>query len=190
MLAGIGGTIVLAQLHVVLGGKPQTSALENLIELPGQLLNLHGAAVIVGLCTVGLVLGWPRLPGPLRAVPGPLVAVAAATGLSLLLNSFSSTPVPRVALPGGLLSAVHMPLLPDGQWGAVVGGVLTVAMIASVESLLSAVAVDRMHQGQSQPSYRPNQSDASHKPPAKISTTPIQDMSPVILAAPDQKALS
>ncbi|HEX4359784.1 MAG TPA: SulP family inorganic anion transporter, partial [Pseudonocardia sp.] len=147
MLAGIGGTIVLAQLHVVLGGTPQTSALENLVELPAQLLNLHGAAVIVGLCTVGLVLGWPRLPGPLRAVPGPLVAVAAATGLSLLLNSFSSTPVPRVALPGGLLSAVHMPLLPDGQWGAVVGGVLTVALIASVESLLSAVAVDRMHNG-------------------------------------------
>ena len=147
MLAGIGGTIVLAQLHVVLGGTPQTSALENLVELPGQLINLHGAAVIVGLCTVGLVLGWPRLPGPLRVVPGPLVAVAVATGLSLLLNSFSSTPVPRVERPGGLLSAVHMPLLPAGEWGAVVGGVLTVALIASVESLLSAVAVDRMHNG-------------------------------------------
>ncbi|HEX4249845.1 MAG TPA: SulP family inorganic anion transporter [Pseudonocardia sp.] len=147
MLAGIGGTIVLAQLHVVLGGKPQTSALENLVELPAQLINLHGAAVIVGLCTVGLVLGWPRLPGPLRAIPGPLVAVAVATGLSLWLNSFSDRPVPRVELPGGLLSAVHMPLLPSGEWGAVIGGVLTVALIASVESLLSAVAVDRMHNG-------------------------------------------
>jgi carbonic anhydrase len=147
MLAGIGGTIALAQLHVVLGGSPQTSALENLVELPGQLINAHGAAVIVGVCTVALVLGWPRLPGPLRVVPGPLVAVAVATGLSLLLDTVSGRPVPRVDLPGGLLSAVHMPLLPDGNWGAAVGGVLTVALIASVESLLSAVAVDRMHNG-------------------------------------------
>jgi carbonic anhydrase len=147
MLAGIGGTIVLAQAHVVLGGSPQTSALENLVQLPGQLMNAHGAAVVVGVCTVALVLGWPRLPGRLRVVPGPLVAVAVATGVSLLLDSVSGRPVPRVDLPGGLLSAVHMPLLPDSNWGAAVGGVLTVALIASVESLLSAVAVDRMHNG-------------------------------------------
>jgi carbonic anhydrase len=147
MLAGIGGTIALAQLHVVLGGSPRTSALENLVELPAQLIKAHGAAVIVGVCTVALVLGWPRLPGPLRVVPGPLVAVAVATGLSLLLDTVSGRPVPRVDLPGGLLSAVHMPLLPDSNWGAAVGGVLTVALIASVESLLSAVAVDRMHNG-------------------------------------------
>ena len=148
MLAGIGGTIALAQLHVVLGGSPQTSALENLVELPGQMVNMHGAAVIVGICTVVLVLVWPRMPRPLRAVPGPLVAVALATLVSLGLDSLlSGRPVPRVELPGGLLTAVSVPVLPDGQWAAVVGGVLTVALIASVESLLSAVAVDRMHHG-------------------------------------------
>ncbi|NMH92814.1 carbonic anhydrase, partial [Pseudonocardia bannensis] len=32
-------------------------------------------------------------------------------------------------------------------WAGVIGGMLTVALIASVESLLSAVAVDRMHNG-------------------------------------------
>jgi carbonic anhydrase len=147
MLAGIGGTIALAQLHVVLGGSPRSSAVENLVELPGQLVNVHGPAVVVGLCTIALVLVWPRLPGRLRVVPGPLVAVAVATGLSLVLASTAGLHVPRVELPGGLLSAVRLPLLPDGQWAAVVGGVLTVALVASVESLLSAVAVDRMHHG-------------------------------------------
>ncbi|MGC7294799.1 SulP family inorganic anion transporter, partial [Mycobacteroides abscessus subsp. massiliense] len=35
----------------------------------------------------------------------------------------------------------------DGQWGVTVVGVVTVALIASVESLLSAVGVDKLHTG-------------------------------------------
>ena len=143
MLAGIGGTIVLGQLHVVLGGRPRSSALENLRELPGQLVDAHGWALALGLVTIALVLSWSRIAGPLRALPGPLVAVATATAASLLLV----LEVPRVDLPGGLIAAIALPVLPSGEWGAVVGGVLTVALIASVESLLSAVAVDRMHTG-------------------------------------------
>ncbi|MGH3566860.1 MAG: SulP family inorganic anion transporter [Pseudonocardia sp.] len=142
MLAGIGLTIALAQLHVVLGGDPQTSAVSNLAELPAQIAGLHGHAVVVGLLTIGLLLVWPRLPGRVRAIPGPLVAVAAATALALLWPD-----VPRVDLPTGLLDAVTVPLLPTGDWGGIIGGMLTVALIASVESLLSAVAVDRMHTG-------------------------------------------
>jgi carbonic anhydrase len=142
MLAGIGGTIALAQLHVVLGGVPEGSVLENLRALPAQLLGAHVPAVAVGVFTVLLVIGWPRIAGRLRLLPGPLVAVVLATGLSLLLVE-----VPRVDLPGDLLSAVALPVLPEGDWAGIVGGVLTVALIASVESLLSAVAVDRMHHG-------------------------------------------
>jgi carbonic anhydrase len=142
MLAGIGGTIALAQLHVVLGGQPQSGVLDNLAQLPGQVLGAHGPAVVVGVFTVLVVVGWPKLAGPLRVLPGPLVAVALATGLSVVLVD-----VPRVELPGNLLSAIALPILPAGDWGGVIGGVLTVALVASVESLLSAVAVDRMHSG-------------------------------------------
>ncbi|HEU4405411.1 MAG TPA: SulP family inorganic anion transporter, partial [Polyangiaceae bacterium] len=42
MLAGIGIQIALAQLHIVLGGSPQSSALRNIAELPGQVAHLHG----------------------------------------------------------------------------------------------------------------------------------------------------
>jgi carbonic anhydrase len=142
MLAGIGGTIALAQLHVVLGGSPAGSVLENLRELPARLLGAHVPAVAVGVFTVVLVVGWPRIAGGLKVLPGPLVAVTLGTGLSLLLVE-----VPRVDLPGDLLSAVALPVLPEGDWAGMVGGALTVALIASVESLLSAVAVDRMHHG-------------------------------------------
>ena len=40
-----------------------------------------------------------------------------------------------------------LPSLPTATGAAVAAGVLTVALIASVESLLTAVAVDRMHSG-------------------------------------------
>jgi carbonic anhydrase len=148
MLAGIGVTIALAQLHVVLGGSAQTGAPANLRELPAQLANLHGGAVVVGLTAMAIMLVWPRLPGPQKAVPGALVAVVAATAVSVALPG-----VARVDLPGNLIEAVAdsslvaQPMLPDsGLWLGVLGAMLTVALVASVESLLSAVAVDRMAQ--------------------------------------------
>jgi carbonic anhydrase len=146
MLAGIGGTIVLAQLHVLLGGQSKSSALTSLRELPGQLAGAHLPAVVVGVSTVVLMLVWPRLPKALRSVPAALVAVAMATGLAALIDPVLGSAA-RVDLPGGLLAAIELPVLPDGGWAAIAGAVLTVALIASVESLLSAVAVDRMHDG-------------------------------------------
>jgi carbonic anhydrase len=143
MLAGIGITIALAQLHVVLGGTAHTAALDNILELPAQLANLHGHAVVVGLAAITIMLVWPRIPGRQKAVPGALVAVGAATALALLWPD-----VPRVDLPGNLIESVALPVLPEsGLWTGVLGGMLTVALVASVESLLSAVAVDRMHGG-------------------------------------------
>ncbi len=41
MLAGIGITIALGQLHVLLGGTAQTDAWANLQDLSGQLLDIH-----------------------------------------------------------------------------------------------------------------------------------------------------
>jgi carbonic anhydrase len=76
-----------------------------------------------------------------RVLPGALVAVTVGTALALPMAD-----VPRVDLPGGLLEAITLPtLLPDLPWAGVAGGMLTIALIASIESLLSAVAVDRLH---------------------------------------------
>lgn len=90
---------------------------------------------------------WPQLPRPLLHIPAPLVAVVGATALATIL----ALEVERVALPGSLLDSLSLPELPGGSWGGVLTGVLTgvftVALIASVESLLSAVAVDKLNAG-------------------------------------------
>ncbi|MBV6696952.1 SulP family inorganic anion transporter [Kitasatospora aureofaciens] len=149
MLAGVGLTIAVAQLHVVLGGSPQSSTIANLLALPGQLAGPHPPALLVGTVTVAVLLGWPRLgrlPGragelgsKLARLPGPLAAVAAATALALTMN----LRLAHIELPAWQAHA-FVPALPHGPLGGVLAAVLTVTAVASVESLLSAVAVDRM----------------------------------------------
>jgi carbonic anhydrase len=142
MLAGIGITIALGQLHVLLGGSAGTDAITNIVELPAQLINIHDQAAVIGLAVIAVLLIWPRLPRPLPTIPAPLVAVVGVTALATMLTF----DVERVLLPGSLLDSLSLPDVPGGMWGGVLVGVLTVALIASVESLLSAVAVDKMGQ--------------------------------------------
>jgi carbonic anhydrase len=142
MLAGIGVTIALAQLHVVLGGSPESHALENLKSLPAQIMDLNHPSVILGISTIAILLAWQYVPKKVKALPGALVAVTATTAASVLFNM----DVKRVDLPENLLNAFALPVFPEmSLWGAVLVSAATIAVVASVESLLSAVATDRLH---------------------------------------------
>ncbi|MDH2424314.1 bifunctional SulP family inorganic anion transporter/carbonic anhydrase [Sphaerisporangium sp. TRM90804] len=141
MLAGVGVVIALAQLHIVLGGQPQRSAIENLAELPQQIIDNHSHAVAVGVLTIAVLVLWPRLPR-VNAVPAPLAALVIAA----LTAAFFGWDVARADLSKGF-SDWATPILPSGDWHGIAGAVLLVALLAGVESLLCSVAADRMHQG-------------------------------------------
>ncbi|RZT27071.1 carbonic anhydrase [Kribbella sp. VKM Ac-2569] len=142
MLAGIGVTIAVQQLHVVLGGKAQSSLISNVTALPAQLIAHHGHSVLVGVLTVAIVLSWPRIP-KVKVIPAPLVAVVAVTALAAV----TMPDVTRVDLPDNPLQSLILPVMPEGTPLEIATAVLTVALVASVESLLSAVAVDKLHRG-------------------------------------------
>ncbi|WP_197478712.1 SulP family inorganic anion transporter, partial [Rhodococcus sp. EPR-279] len=150
MLAGIGITIALQQIHVLLGGESESSAVQNVLAIPTSVANGQWPSIIVGGIVVVLMFGWPRLAGvsgvmaKITKVPAALVAVVTATAVSI----FFSLDVERIELPGNLIESLSFPIMPDGQWSAFATGVITIALIASVESLLSAVAVDKMHSGE------------------------------------------
>lgn len=151
MLAGIGTVIAVGQLHVVLGGSPQSSALANVAALPGQLAVTDPSTPAIGAITAAVILGWPRLRGragkALRVIPAPLAAVALATAVSAGLS------LPRVDLPAW--SAPVLPSFPEGPVLGVAAAVLTVTLVASMESLLSAVAVDTLQGRRPGPHARP-----------------------------------
>ena len=143
MLAGIGITIALQQVHVLLGGSSASGAWENVTTLPAGIADVNLSDALVGGTVIAVLLAWPFLPASARKVPGPLVAIVGATLMVIALG----LDVDRISIDGSFFEAISLPELPDNGWSAVLLGILTVALIASVESLLSAVAVDKMHTG-------------------------------------------
>ncbi|MER7838319.1 SulP family inorganic anion transporter [Streptomyces sp. NPDC096040] len=161
MLAGIGITIAVAQLHIVLGGNPQSSVPANVRALPAQLANVHPAAVTMSALTLTLLFGWPRIPGRagrlLRTVPAALVAVAGATATA----SLTGLTLPRVDLPSW--SSHALAGLPEGPVLGIVAAVLTTTLVCSVQSLLGAVAVDKLVVGRPGPQSRVGRSDLNRE---------------------------
>ncbi|MFD0354889.1 SulP family inorganic anion transporter [Streptomyces sp. NPDC127110] len=157
MLAGIGVTIALAQLHIVLGGSPQSSAVANVLGLPAQLADPHLAALGVSALTLCVLLGWGRLPGragrALRKVPAALAAVATATAFAAL----AGLTLPRVDLPSWRSHA--LPELPEGPVLGLIAAVLTITLVGSVESLLSSVATDKLIAAERGTDNRPPRAD-------------------------------
>lgn len=102
--------------------------------------DLDGRAVAITLLTVATMVTWLRFPR-LRALPASMVALLVATAASLL-PAFSG--VDRVeGIPGGL----PVPSL-DGLsvlWTSdLLRAILAIAVLAGLESLLSAVVADGM----------------------------------------------
>jgi carbonic anhydrase len=144
MLAGVGCVIAAAQIHVVLGGKPQSSLLSNIAQLPAQISEHHRPDVLVGVATIVIMLVWPRLPARWQRVPAPLAAIVLVTAGA----AAARLDVERPVLPARLLGDQTLARLPEGSVLGIAFAVITVAMVAGVESLLSAVAVDRLHTGE------------------------------------------
>ncbi|HPF35386.1 MAG TPA: SulP family inorganic anion transporter [Candidatus Krumholzibacteria bacterium] len=95
----------------------------------------------IGLGTALLVWGWPRLK---VKVPGSLVAIVAATAAVTAFGLPVETIGGRF---GDVPSSLPAPRLPDLSWGHVrelFPSALAIAMLAGIESLLSAVVADGM----------------------------------------------
>ncbi|WP_432991479.1 SulP family inorganic anion transporter [Dactylosporangium sp. CA-233914] len=148
MLAGIGLLLIVGQLYTMSHVPAPASGHGKLLHLPGVPGHALLPAVAIGAGTIAVLAAWPRMPAPLRRVPGPLAAVVLASAAVFALGL--SVPMVDVS---GLLQAVH-PLgldtagnLAAGHGLALAGTVVALTLIASAESLFCAAAVDRMHDG-------------------------------------------
>ncbi|BBC71532.1 SulP family inorganic anion transporter [Altererythrobacter sp. B11] len=154
MLAGIGALIVISQFHILFDAQPLSSGVDNLAAMPARLLGLSPfnlqateLALIVGLVTIGVMLVWEKFrPAGFGLLPGALLGVMAAT---IVAYAFQLN-IARVDVPESIVAAVEAP--GDGFFAmlgqpAIIIAALAVAFIASAETLLSAAAVDRMHDG-------------------------------------------
>lgn len=154
MLAGIGVLILASQFHGMFDQKPVGTGVQNLLAIPGALWAAvtgqngpsHQVAAFLGLMTIAIMGAWNVVPKRLKLIPGSLVAVLAAT----LLAALFQLPVQHVSVPANILQDVDLPTL--GDLGRLMNPsllmtALAIGLIASAETLLSATAVDQMHQG-------------------------------------------
>ncbi|MEJ7605134.1 MAG: SulP family inorganic anion transporter [Bryobacteraceae bacterium] len=155
MLAGIGILIFGAQFHVMVDDKPRADGLQNLLAIPEAIAkgifpidgSAHHLAAYVGVGTIAILILWSLFaPKKLKWIPGALIAVVAATAVSSIL----SLPIRYVELSDNFLGSIsffNLRELPGLLSGDLFLLALTVAFVASAETLLSAAAVDQMHDG-------------------------------------------
>ncbi|MFJ4620195.1 SulP family inorganic anion transporter [Streptomyces sp. NPDC088812] len=150
MLAGIGLVLIAGQLYSMVGAKAPDSGPEKIAGLPEALVDAFGttaaaASLALGAGTIAVLVLWKRLPAAVRTVPGPLAAVGLATLAALVF----SLPVATVEVQGLLGSIQPPPLASFGELAdlGLLATVVAFTLIASAESLFSAAAVDRLHDG-------------------------------------------
>ncbi len=98
-------------------------------------------AIGIAALTFAIIIVWPRVS---RRVPGPFVALIVATAICTALH----LPVETIGSRFGSLNASfphpQVPHLTVAEVTSLVGPAFTIAMLAAIESLLSAVVADGM----------------------------------------------
>jgi MFS superfamily sulfate permease-like transporter len=153
MLVGIGVLILASQFHVMLDHKPIGTGIDNLVGIPGTLWSAlstgdrHFAAGLVGALTVATIFAWGSFaPKSIRIIPAPLVGVIVGMIAAAVLH----LDIDYVEVPDNIWSVTIFPTvdrLARIVEPAILIGAISIAFIASAETLLCATAVDQLHSG-------------------------------------------
>lgn len=167
MLAAIGIVIILKQIPHALGRDQdyigdfaflEKSGFNTLTDILAAVAAPHGGAALIAVASMAVMIFWerlqPRLGGILRLLPGPLLAVGLGLGLNTLFRALGSSlaitePEHLVTLPVAGSPREFWQLLthPDFSRAAdpnVWIAAFTLAVVASIETLLSIEAADRL----------------------------------------------
>ncbi len=158
MLAAIGVLICSKQIHTLLGVSPAPGGpIDLLLQVPASVSNLNPEVALIGVLSLVILFGWSRLPWPtVRKLPPQMVVVVVSGLLAARFDlghehhyqfqghDFSVGPRLLVSLPGSLLSAVQLPDFSQLFSATSLKYVAMFALVGSLESLLSAKAVDAL----------------------------------------------
>ena len=166
MLAAIGLILILKQLPHAIGydADPEGdfsfsqrdggNTLSTLVDMFQN--NIVWGAALIALISLAFLFWWDKAKpkdGPMRLLPGPLVVVAfgitANMMFSALMPALAIAPshmvnVPISASPAAFLALFQQPSFTAIGNGTVWSVALTLAIVASLESLLSVKAVDEL----------------------------------------------
>jgi SulP family sulfate permease len=138
-MSGVGLIIVLLQIFPFVGLPAQKSTLKVIQNLP-ELAGANFYAVLLGIITIIVYYLFPRIT---KAIPAALVALISAT----LIAYFAGWDVPVIGeIPSGLPS-LRLNTILGADWsalGMIVEYGLVLAVLGSIDSLLTSVIADNM----------------------------------------------
>jgi MFS superfamily sulfate permease-like transporter len=147
MLAAIGLTLIINQLPYVLGIDPSQFSMAAISSGASQ---FGVAAIIIGVLSLAIQIFWPKFK-KLSSIPAPLVVVGVGIVLSYAFKNtaYAIDPKQMVAIPevngwkefSGLFMMPDFSAIVNPQVWVVAG---TLAIVASLETLLGIEAVDRL----------------------------------------------
>ncbi|UBU18270.1 SulP family inorganic anion transporter [Nonomuraea gerenzanensis] len=141
-IAGLAVEILTSQVKKILGiGTTAERFFPELWEIVTKLPQAHPWSVVVGVATMAVIIALRRYA---PALPGPLIALVAATavvawagldrhGVSVLGHVPSGLPVP------------HWPSITLGQWAALIPGALAICAVTLADGLLTARRYAEQH---------------------------------------------
>ena len=142
--SGIALIIFSSQVGDFLGFKIEkvpADFLEKWIVYAQHFTSIDRNTVIVGFVSLLIILLWPKLT---RRIPSPFVAIIAVT----FVVQFFQIPVDTIETRfGAVPNSLPVPVFPTVTWPMVqqmFSPALTIAILAALESLLSAVVADGM----------------------------------------------
>lgn len=155
LLAAIGIIIIAKQFPVALGEVAKGEPLELLAEIPEKILHLNPEIAAIGVISLAILFLLPLIKNPaLRIIPAPIVVLLAAVPMALYFNlksphsysllghDYTVDSSFLVNVPMNLVSGLAFPdftaLAKPIAWK----WVAMFALIGSLESLLSAKAID------------------------------------------------
>ncbi|MFD0863197.1 SulP family inorganic anion transporter [Sungkyunkwania multivorans] len=158
MLAAIGVGIFAKQFHVMLGQlDTKGSIVELLFQIPSSFIEVYTsndrsllAAAIIGLMSLGIMIFYSKIRNKyFQLIPAPMWIVILVVGFSYYYQLFSKEAYPMsedllVNIPENFASNLVFPNFDKALSLDFVGIVLAITLIASIESLLSIKAVDKL----------------------------------------------
>ena len=139
-MSGVGLIIVFLQLWPLLGSKSPKSTLAVFTDIADPLAALNWSAV--GLGVLALVVNY-SFPLVTRKIPSVLVALLVGTGTALLLG----LDVPTIGdIPTGFppLQLSALTTVAPEYYGFIVQSGITLALLGSIDSLLTSVIADNL----------------------------------------------
>lgn len=142
--AGIALIIAMGQLRDFFGLHMETvpaEFAEKVVEYSKHAGTFTPGAALIGILTLLIVVYWPRVT---RRVPGSLVAIIATTALVPLFGLQVETIGSRFGEVSSTPPTLQFPHIDWSKLPHMVSPAISIALLAGIESLLSAVVADGM----------------------------------------------